>query len=372
MDFSFSDEQAMLIDSVDRFVADGQDFEQAQAKASMPDGFDRADWARFAELGWLMLRIPEERGGLGFGTADAAMLMEAFGRGLVTAPYLSTAIVAARLLADADADASDAQAPLLAAIGEGRAIVAVATEEARSRYELGAVAATAISIGDGYRLDGTKIAVPDGPAADYFLVSALEQGRLALFRVEAGAPGLTTRAYRTIDRRKACDLSFDETPAQRVIADADAPLARAIDEASLLLAAEGLGCMEAAMAMTADYLKTRQQFGRALSQFQVLTHRMADMFVRTENARSMVLRGLSAIETPSAQRSAAVSATMIALIEAAEFVCGQAIQLHGGIGMAEENAVGHYYKRIRAIGRTYGDLNYHRKRHLELIRRRDS
>jgi alkylation response protein AidB-like acyl-CoA dehydrogenase len=368
LDFTLSDEQVALRNSVDRFVADAHGFEQARARAAGPVGFSRADWASFAELGWLMLLIPEELGGLGLALPDAALLMEGFGRGLVAAPFVSTAVIGVRLLAASDVPS--AQAGLLEKIAGGEALVALATEEAGSRFDPLVVATTATAVGDGYMLNGAKLIVPDGSNADVFLVSARLSGRIALFEVDAGAAGLVARPYRTIDNRRACDLDFAATPATLLIADAAEPLERAMDDALLMLAAEAIGCMDAAIAMTVDYLKTREQFGRTLSKFQVLTHRIADMFVRLENARSMLFRGLSVTDAPRDVRAAGVSATMVTIFEAAEFVCGQAIQLHGGIGMAEEHAVGHYYKRIRAIARTWGDLEYHRRRHLHLTQRR--
>ncbi len=362
MDFSLSDEQAMLKDSVMRFVGDRHGFDKARAHATAADGFSRDDWARFAELGWLMLMIPEAQGGIGGRLEDAAILMEGFGRGLVAAPYASTAVVAAGLLARAGG-ADD----LLADIAGGEALVALATEEARSRYDLLHVETEARVADGGFVLRGAKIVVPDGASADRFIVSARLSKTIALFLLAADAPGLEIRRYRTIDGRRACDLAFADAPARLLMHDAAETLSRAVDEASLLLAAEAVGGMQAAIELTADYLKTRQQFGRTLSKFQVLTHRVADMFVKLENARSMLLRGLAAAGGGSAEaRAAAVSATMVTIIQAGEFVCGQAIQLHGGIGMADENAVGHYYKRLRAIARTYGDLDFHRQRHLRL------
>jgi alkylation response protein AidB-like acyl-CoA dehydrogenase len=361
VDFSLSDEQAMLKDSVTRFVGDLHGFDRARAHAAAEDGFSRADWTRFAELGWLMLMIPEAQGGIGGRLEDAAILMEGFGRGLVAAPYVSTAVVAARLLARAGS--SD---DLLAEIASGHALVALATEEARSRYDLLHVESEALVADGGFILRGAKIVVPDGASADHFIVSARLSKAIALFLVPADAAGLEVRRYRTIDGRRACDLAFADVPATPLLHDAAEALSRAVDDASLLLAAEAVGAMSAAIDLTADYLKTRQQFGRTLSKFQVLTHRVADMFVKLENARSMLLRGLAAADAPAEMRAAAVSATMVTIIQAGEFVCGQAIQLHGGIGMADENAVGHYYKRLRAIARTYGDLDFHRQRHLRL------
>lgn len=364
MDFTLSDEQVALKDSVDRFVMNAHGFEQARINAASADGFSRGDWAKFAELGWLMLLIPEERGGLGWNLADASLLMEGFGRGLVAAPYVSTAAIGVQLLVAADRP--EDQADLIDRIASGDALLALAIEEAESLFNIENVAAQARVTGNGHVLDGTKLIVPDGASATQFLVSARLGGDVALFLVDADAPNLEVRRYRTIDLRRACDLEFANTPATLLISSAPALLSRVIDEASLLLAAEAVGCMEAAVALTADYLKTREQFGRTLSKFQVLTHRVADMFVQVENARSMLLRGLGAADAPTPIRNAAVSATMVTVIQAGEFVCGQAIQLHGGIGMADENAIGHYYKRVRAIACTYGDLEYHRARHVEL------
>lgn len=361
MDFSLTDEQAMLKDSVTRFVDDRHGFNAARRHAATPDGFSRDDWASFADLGWLMLMIPEAQGGIGGSLIDAAILMEGFGRGLVAAPYVSTAVVAAGLLARA-ASADE----LLGKIAGGEALVALATEEARSRYDLLHVETEARVADAGFVLRGAKIVVPDGASADRFIVSARLSKSIALFLVAADAPGLEIRRYRTIDGRRACDLAFADVPATPLLHDAAEALSHAVDDASLLLAAEAIGGMAAAIELTADYLKTRQQFGRTLSKFQVLTHRIADMFVKLENARSMLLRGLAAAGSAPEARAAAVSATMVTIIQAGEFVCAQAIQLHGGIGMADEHAVGHYYKRLRAIARTYGDLDFHRQRHLRL------
>ncbi len=364
MDFTLSDEQVALKDSVDRFVMNAHGFEQARINAASADGFSRGDWTKFADLGWLMMLIPEERGGLGWNLIDAAVLMEGFGRGLVAAPYVSTAAIGVRSLVASDRP--DDHADLIDRIASGDALLALATEEADSLFDVENITAQAHARGGRHVLNGAKLIVPDGAGATHFLVSARLDGDVALFLVDADAPDLVVRGYRTIDRRRACDLKFADTPATLLVSPATALLSRVIDEASLLLAAEAVGCMEAANTLTADYLKTREQFGRTLSKFQVLTHRVADMFVRLENARSMLLRGLAAADAPADMRSAAVSATMVTIIQASEFVCGQAIQLHGGIGMADENAIGHYYKRVRAIARTYGDLEYHRARHVEL------
>lgn len=353
----------MLKDAAQRFVADEAGFQHARDG----HGFSAAHWRKMADLGWLMLMIPEEFGGIGASAIDASLLTESFGRGLVVAPYISSAVIGAGLLAIADQPSSHAS--LLEAISEGRAIVALACEEASSRYDPRKITSTATRDAQGFALNGDKIVVQDGALADHFLVTAFLDGKLALFVIAKGAPGLNVRAYRTIDHASACDLSFADAPATLVITDAGAALESVLDEARVLLGFEALGCMEAALAITAEYLKTRKQFGRTLSSFQTLTHRVADCYVQCEHLRSILYRALSLLAAEPRQRAAAASAALMKAIEAGEFVCGQAIQLHGGIGMTEEYIVGHYYKRIRAIGRTYGDLGFHRARHTDLTQR---
>jgi alkylation response protein AidB-like acyl-CoA dehydrogenase len=367
MDFSLSDEQVMLRDSVGRFVVDQHSFDQARANAVDPDGFSRSDWRAFGELGWLALMVPEPLGGIGGSTEDAAILMEGFGRGLVAAPYVSSAIIAPLLLGAGPTPT--ARLELFERLVVGELLVALATEEQGSHYDLDALLTRARREGDGFQLQGCKIVVPDGASADLFIVSARLDDDLALFLVPRGTPGLAVRAYRTIDGRRAADLRMVdvELPDTTLLIsgrEARNVLELALDTACVATAAEAIGCMSAAMEQTADYLKTRQQFGRTLSQFQTLTHRMADMFVRVENARSMLLRGLASLDGDAAERARAVSATMISILDAGHFVCGQSIQLHGGIGMADENMVGHFYKRVRAIGSTYGDREFHLQRHL--------
>lgn len=353
----------MLKESAERLVSGGAGFQHAR------DGntFSPASWQTMAELGWLLLMIPEQAGGLGGTAIDAALLTESFGRGLVITPYVSTAVIAASLLAGADE--VEAHSGLLEAVGAGNAIVAIATEENASRYDLKRISTSVKKTTSGVTLSGEKIVVQDGAIADHFLVSALLDGKPALWLVGKDASGLNVRRYRTIDHAPACDLSFAETPATLVIADASSPLERALDQARVLLAAEALGCMEAALGITAEYLKTRRQFGRTLSSFQSLTHRVADCYVKCEQLRSVLLRALSLIDADARARGAAAAAALMTAIEAGEYVCGQAIQLHGGIGMTEEYSIGHYYRRIRAIGRTYGDHAHLRRRYIDLSQR---
>ncbi|WP_137388607.1 acyl-CoA dehydrogenase family protein [Rhodoligotrophos defluvii] len=374
MEFALSEEQTLLRDSVRRFVAEAHDFGRGRALAQTEEGFSRAHWVSFAELGWLALLVPETMHGLGGKSEDAAILMEELGRGLLAAPYLSTAVLGADLIVESQLAE---RLELLEQLMAGTLLVAVATEESHSRYDLAAVNTTARRDSAGaFLLSGRKIMVLDGAAADGFIVSArfgdeTGSGDIALFWVPADTAGLEIRRYRTIDDRRACDLGLDQVrlPAAALLAGPECGLAhlgKAMDRARVLMAAEAIGAMDSAIEMTAEYLRTRHQFGRALASFQVLAHRLSDMFVKLENARSMLFRGLAMLDAPADVRAAAVSATMITIIQAGEFVTGQAIQLHGGIGMADESPVGHYYKRLRAIGKTFGDLSWHMNRYLRI------
>lgn len=368
MDFSLSFEQTALKDGVARFVSTSHGFEEARRLACTDAGYSPTHWQQFADLGWLALLVSEQNGGLGGTLIDAALVMEELGRGLVAAPYISTAVLAALLL-----DAGETSAVRQSAIDSlvsGGSVIALASDAVPVD---GGVRAE--SERDGYCLTGRTLMCIDGACATAFIVAATlevgSSGGPALFHVAADSEGLVRRGYRTIDGRTAADLTFE-----RVHVDAGDLLAastvarhqlgRALDAARLMMAAEAIGIMEAAIQATIDYLQTRKQFGRALSTNQVLTHRVADMLVRKEHARSMLYRGLAHMEAPGPERAAAVSATMAAIIERAEFVGSQAIQLHGGIGMTEEYVVGHYYKRLRAIGKTYGDLGWHLGRFMEV------
>lgn len=375
MQFTLSDEQTLLRDSARRFIDERHGFGEARSAAANPLGFEPAHWRLFAELGWLALLIPQEDGGIGGDAQDAALVLEEFGRGLVAAPFLSSAVLSAGLIGSASA-AFPAKATLLARIASGEALLSLACEEAASRYGVSRPEARAVREGSDLILTGRKIVVLDGVSATDFLVTGTVPGpdgaaRLAILHVPADTRGLGLRHYRTIDGRRASDLSIDRVRvgADAVVAsgpEALAALEGVLDRVRVLLAAEAVGAMAAAIALTAEHLKVRQQFGRSLASFQTLAHRLSEMFVKLENARSMVYRGLAMLDAPADERAAAVSATMMASSQAAEFVCGQAIQLHGGIGMADENAVGDYYKRIRAIGKTYGDASWHMRRYIAL------
>jgi alkylation response protein AidB-like acyl-CoA dehydrogenase len=368
MDFSLTHEQELLRDSVRRFVADAHSFEQRKAAAAFGGGFSPAHWDLFAQLGWLGLPVSEAAGGFGGSIVDAALVAEELGRGLVAAPFLTTAVLCAGLIECCHEFPGWLET--LERIVGGDLLVALACEEPQSRYQLSHVSTSARPEPDGVRLDGRKIVVLDGASADCFIVSARMFGErsdprgIALYMVPRDATGLRIHDYQTIDGRRAADLQLDDVrlSAEAALAgpeEACGRLGDAIARAAVCGAADSLGAMDAAIAMTADYVKTRKQFGRALGSFQVVQHRLADMFVAAERARSMVYRALSMIDRPPQERDRAISAMAIAVAEAGAKVGQEAIQLHGGIGMTEDYPVGHYYKRLQVSARAFGDPSYH-------------
>lgn len=374
MDFALTPEQEMLQDSVRRFVVESHGFERRREIVRSEHGFDPGHWSLFAELGWLGAALPEAAGGYGGTEVEAAIIIEELGRGLVGAPFLTTAILCAGLLESCPDFTGRTE--LLEEVVSGQALLALAYEEPQSRFDPADVETKARPDGAGsVVLDGRKIVVLDGGSADRLIVSARLFGErtdrtgICLYLVPRDAPGLALTAYRTLDNRRAADmiLSGVRVPHDACLAGPEAGydvLAAALDRAAALSAAEALGAMEAATELAAEYVKTRQQFGRPIGQFQALQHRLSDMFVANQNARSMVYRALSMLDHPPALRSKAVSATKIAVTDAATFVGQQAIQLHGGIGMTEEYPVGHFYKRLQTLGKSFGDASYHLGRYM--------
>jgi alkylation response protein AidB-like acyl-CoA dehydrogenase len=370
MDFDFSSEQQMLKDGAQRYVREKYDFESRRQIAASGPGWSAAHWAAFAELGWLALGVPEEFGGLGCSFVDTCILAEAFGRGLVLEPYTSTAILCSYILEHwQNAEGRDA---LLAEIAEGGKKLALAHEEPGISHRRHASSTQALTVSSGYRLSGRKTMVFDAPFVDQFIIScSLEDGDLALFLAASDTPGLWLKPYKLIDGSRAADLELDG-----MVLDASALLLRgaaaqdlldaALDRAVLAQAAEALGAMQAVLEITSSYIKERTQFGQPIGKFQALQHRMAEMFTEAQSARSILYHGLASIDAAPAQRAAAVSAVKVATSAAGFFVGSQGIQLHGGMGMTEEFPVGHYFKRLVALEKAYGDGNWHLARYAAL------
>lgn len=369
MNFDLSEEQSLFKDTIDRLVQKEYGFEQRRRYAAEAGGWSRAMWTQLAEQGFLALPFDQAHGGLGYGAVEMMLVMEALGRGLCLEPYLTTVVVAGGALR-AGANAAQLET-LVPAIIAGEQIVALASTEKQSRYRLNDVATTALADGDHYRLSGTKIGVLHGDSADRYLVSARSSGArsdaagISLFLVDAASAGLRRRSYRTQDGLRAADLILDQlrVPAQNLIGELGKGLAlleRAADYALAALAAEAVGCMQAALDLTVDYLNQRKQFGAPIGRFQALQHRAAEMLVELEQARSMaMLAALVLDDADIGERRKTLSAVKLQIGKSGRIVGQLAVQLHGGVGVAEEYAIGHYFKRLTMIESQFGDGEHH-------------
>jgi pimeloyl-CoA dehydrogenase small subunit len=369
MDFDFSDEQRLLKDSVDRLIADQYQFEQRKKYQGAPDGWSREVWQQYAELGLLGLPFQEAFGGFGGGAVETMILMEAFGRGLVLEPYFATVILGGGLLRQLSG--VEQQQTLIPQIVQGKLKLAFAHVERQSRYDLADVATTARRDGGDWVLDGAKSVVLHGDCADRLLVTARVSGErrdrsgIGLFMVDPGAAGVSRRGYPTQDGLRAAEvtLSGARVPPRDVIGQAGEALPaieHVVDEAIAALCAEAVGTMQAMHETTLEYLKTRQQFGRPIGQFQVLQHRSVDMLVALEQARSMALfAAVMAADEDAVERRRSIAAAKVQIGRSGRHVGQEAIQLHGGIGMTMEYKVGHYFKRMTMIDRMFGDADVH-------------
>ncbi len=361
MDFDFSDDQEMLRESVRRWVEKSYTFE-ARRKIVAAGGFSKEAWKGLADLGLLGLQVPEAEGGMGFGAVDAMVVMEELGRGLVLEPYAPVALVATHLLAAAPAGQA-----LLSRLAGGDAIVVLAQEERHSRYRLSHVETKAEGSGDACQLTGTKIVVPAGAAADAFIVSARATGGaddgngVALFLVEKNAPGVRVRPYPTQDAAAAADLVLDGARATVLLpaGEALAALEAAVDIGIAGLCAEAVGAMDALVKLTVEYMNTRKQFGVTIATFQALRHRMADVKMQLELARSMSYFASLKLGEPAPARRRALSQAKVQLGQSMRYVGQQCIQLHGGIGVTDEYAASHYFKRLTVMEMTFGDTLHH-------------
>jgi alkylation response protein AidB-like acyl-CoA dehydrogenase len=361
MDFNLAEEQELLLASASRFVREQYTLERHRAAAEA-GGYDADNWARFADMGWLMLPIPEPLGGIGGSPEDVALLMTVFGQGLVIEPYITTVLLCGTILGGAPDAAMRAHVERIAA-GELR--VALAHDEGGE--PLGADAklrTTTRRGGDGWLLSGGKRAVLDAPWADKLIVSASAQGELVLFLVDRDAAGVAVAPYRLIDGSSAADIQFDEVPLadSGLIAIGDAAralLAEGLDRAALGAVAQSVGSIEAVLDLCSEYLKTREQFGRPIGKFQALQHIMAAMFVETQEARSSLYCAIAATREPPSIRARALAQARVVVGQAAQLVSRQGLQLHGAYGMTEEFAVGHHFKRLLTLEKLFGDAETH-------------
>ncbi|MHA1114041.1 MAG: acyl-CoA dehydrogenase family protein [Alphaproteobacteria bacterium] len=376
MDFSLSEDQRLLKESVERFVGNEYSFETRREIVAGAAGFSPEIWAKFAELGWLAMPFPEEFGGLDGSPVDVMVLMEVFGAGLVAEPYLASIVLGGGAVLHGGSDAQ--KSALLPALAKGKMQLALAYAEEQSRYDPADVETRAEKTDGGYVLSGRKIVAFNAEAADRIVVSARtgggsrDPGGITLFLVERGAAGLSPRGYGTVDGGRAADLTLDGV---RVADDAvlGAPgdglglLDLVLDHGAAAVCAEAVGAMQALNDATLDYLKTREQFGVPIGKFQALQHRMADMFMAVTQARAMAAMAAMRLGEPdTTARKRAISAAKVAIGRAGRLIGQEAVQMHGGIGMTDELAVSHYFKRVTMIDHLFGDKDYHLRRFADL------
>ena len=375
MDLTLSDEQRLLRESADRFVSETYTADRRRKLANEPHGFSADIWKQFADLGWLALPIDEAYGGLGGGAVEIGILMEAFGRGLVCEPYLSTVVIGGALISACGSETQ--KQALLPKVADGSLYLAFAHSERAARFDLADVATTAQTTPDGWRLDGRKTAVLDGNAAGQIIVSARiaeadgAAGKLGLFLVPAGTPGLTSRDFLRLGGGRACNLDLRDVrlPAEALLGesnDALPAIEAVIDRAMAALGAEAVGIMQTLLDQTLEYTKIRKQFGRPLSANQVIRHRLADMAMQCDEARSMALRAALMIDSEPVARSRAASGAKAKIGKCARFVAEQSVQLHGAMGVTEELDIGSYFKRLLAFDTLFGGSAHHYRRHAAL------
>jgi pimeloyl-CoA dehydrogenase small subunit len=378
MDFDLTEEQRLLRDSVERLLADHYGFDKRRAYLAEPEGWSRGLWAQYAELGLLGLSFPEDYGGFGGGPIEVMLVMEAFGRVLALEPYLATVVLGGTALQLAGND--EQKSAILPQVAEGGMILAFAHGERQARYDLTDVLTTAKPKGGGWVLDGAKSVVPHGDSAQRLMVSARtarerdDPDGITLFIVDAAASGVARRAYPMRDGTRAAEISLSgvEVGEKNVLGEIGAgfPVIERVVEAGIAAtAAEAVGAMEAMQAMTLEYLKTRTQFGRSIGQNQVLQHRATEMLMELERGRSMAMLAAMMVDEPdAAERAHNIAMAKVGVGQASKFVSQNAIQLHGGIGMTEEYAVGHYFRRCMVIEHTFGDTAHHLSRLAEQVR----
>jgi len=369
MDFNFTDEQQLLADTVQRFVREHYSFEARREILQSPAGWSREIWQELAGLGLTALNVPEEHGGLNGGPVDTMLVMNVLGEGLLLEPFLGAAVLAPALLTRLD-DAAAAK-ELFPTMASGERIVIVAHQEPQTRGELNHVTTRAEKSGDGYVLDGYKNVIAHGGAADELLITARTSGKTAdtdgisIFRVDPKAVGVTVKAYCTIDGQPAADIELKKvklTAASRIGAEgkAFAAVEAAHEIALSAICAEAVGIMKAINTATLEYTRNRKQFGQPIAKFQVLQHRMADMFLQSEQAKSMsYLAAIKCVDPDAAERRRSLSAAKVVIGQAGRYVGQQAVQLHGGMGMTDELIVSHYFKRLTTIDLIFGDSDFH-------------
>jgi hypothetical protein len=374
MNFDFTEEQQMVRDSIARFVQDDYDWDNRKAIVASEKGLSADNWKLFAELGWLSIPFPEEHGGFGGNIVDLSVVMEELGKGLVVEPYFPTVVLFGGLIARAGNDAQRAE--WLPRVIGGDVLGGFAYVERQSRFALHDCLTTATPSGDGFVLNGEKVVVFNGEQADHLVVLARTAGEqsdrtgLSLFIVEASAAGIDKMNYPMMDGQRVANVTFKDValPADALLGEEGQALALVealVDEAIIALASEAVGIMGVLNAKTLEYAKTREQFGVAIGSYQALQHRMVDTMMAYEQCKSLLFKALCEYKQDPAMAAETIHALKVLIDRNAKHVFGEAIQIHGGMGMTDELDIGHYAKRLMMINTTFGDANFHRSRFVE-------
>ena len=375
MDFTFNEEQTLIQDQVDQFIQKEYDWETRQSLSNSDLGFGDNNWQKFAELGWLGISTSEECGGFGGSAIESMLIMEAFGKGLVVEPFLETLIMSGGIIDDHGS--VEQKSALLEPAIAGDMQLALAYAEPQSRFNLSDVVTEAKAEGNNFILNGYKSVVMNGPSANKIIVSArtsgsqLDENGITLFVIDSDTSGLNKTDYKTVDGRRASDLTIENLSVSQddIIGELDAGfkiLDSAIDKAILAISAEAVGAMEVLYKATVEYAKTREQFGTAIGKFQVLQHRMVDMFMEYEQCKSLLYMATMKHEEGAVDSKKAISGLKYQVGKAGKFIGQQAVQLHGGMGVTDELNVGHYFKRLTTVGTIFGNTDYHLKKYTSL------
>lgn len=369
MDFTYTDEQLALQDTLKRFISKDYSFDKRTQYSKSVDGYSKEAWNTYAELGILALPFPEELDGLGGNAIDTMLVMDILGKGLILEPYISSIVISGGII---NAFGSESQKQeFIPKLASGEIKISLAHYEPQSRYSLNDVSTSASKSGVNWKITGQKSVVLQANGADYFFVSArtsgnkLDENGISIFLVRANQAGVTVTSYETQDGGRAADVFFKdvEVSSDQLFGQENSGvelLSKAIDLANAAICAEAVGIMTAVNEITLEYLKTRKQFGVPIGKFQALQHRMADMILTTEQSRSMAILAAAAQGNPdSAKRSRDTASAKAYICKAARHIGQEAVQLHGGMGVTEELNIGHYFKRLTMISLTFGDFDYH-------------
>ena len=375
MDFNFNEEQTLIQNQVSQFIQRDYEWEKRQALVDSDLGFSQDNWNTFAELGWLGISLSEESGGFGGSALESMIIMEEFGKGLVVEPFLETVVLCGGLL-DISAN-KEQKKELLEKVISGDLHLALAFTEPQSRFNLHDVTTEARKDGDTYKINGFKSVVMNGPNANSLLVVARTSGKqldkegISIFLVDPKTPGISLRNYPTVDGRRASEITFENVSvsSDNLLGEEGSSLnllEKSIDEATLAICAEAVGAMEILYKTTVEYSKTREQFGQPIGKFQVLQHRMVDMFMEYEQCKSLLYMATVKNVENAEDAKKSISGLKYQVGKAARFIGQQAVQLHGGMGVTEELNVGHFFKRLTTITTIFGNTDYHLNKYSNL------